>query len=359
MIRIGKASLKDIKIGREQVLRVMLRGQQIFPSSITPPPQPPDPPQPPQPTTPEGLFEIRSKSAGTSIYFSKISSKQTFKKWDEGWIDINEGDIINIENDTSLYIAGKLRGQNSNTDFSQLLLSGSVELVGKSTSLSFYDFDKDKVTDFLAGLNYAFYGLFANSPATINCDEFEINDRYSTYSFASMFEGCSGLISYPTINGEGKIPENCFNNTFKNCNNTILGTKDITLNFEGVNGNGVYTMFDGAEVNTVTINLTGNVEQSGMGSMLKNSKVKKLYFYTGDSNFYNYACDSMLDGCKNITDIYTDVKPSQIQARYCFSAWAINVSDSGTIHLRSDMDLSELQGIDGLIPRYWNVIQDL
>lgn len=361
MIKIGNKDLKNIMIGSTQVKKVMVQGSQIWPTSVTPP-QPPEPPEPPQPVMPNGVLEIKA-TVDSIMHFDKISSSQVIRRWNEGWIDISEGEVIEIPEGSSLYLAGTLSGHNSTTDFTQLPLVGSVSLVGELKSLYKYDFFKNDIDSAGVAFDYASYGLFANSPAVMDCKSLDLTGISSakkdvpSYGFYSTFRGCN-FSSYPDMkSGLGGSNNRPFYEMFRDAKST--SEESFEISFTSTSGNCVEGMFTGADFKEVTVNLNSNAEQSAFYSMFKDSKVKVLRFNTNGNNFFNYACDGMLSGCTSLTDIYIDVEPSQIQARYCFSAWALNVSDSGTIHLRKDISLEELQTIDGLIPRYWNVVQDI
>lgn len=358
MLKLGDLNIKDLKLGTTQVLKVMLGEKQIWNSIVTPD----------TPIMPNNLLLITTATidSNSTIQFKKISSNQIFRRWDNGWVDINEGDIIEISYTDRLYLAGFLSGDNTpDIDFTQILINGNstneVGFIGNISALFNYNFD-DNIIDTSYSYSAAANNLFASSKVNLNTYQLSLDlpIKGTTDLYRSMFEGCR-LSSLSTKIDFGDMVEGepyTFANMFKGVYSA--NWFNTTLNFSYAHIDCVDGMFeDFINLHTFTLNLYGNAEQSAFHNMLKNSTLRVLHFNTNGNNFYNYACDGMLDGCNKLTDIYIDVEPSQIEGKYCFSAWALNVSDTGTIHLRSDIDLAELQAIDGLIPKGWTVVQDI
>lgn len=347
MIRLGNSDLKDLRIGNTQVKRVMLKGNQVWPSTVDPS------------VRPDNVLAIN----GNTYIYIYPSSQHTIKVWQDGWkslddvfIKIREGAYaLSLNSEEYIYIAGNLSGPNSPIDSTQITFTGPSDVRGNLSALFNYNFDNNLIDNSYC-YDYAAYGLFANNSQNISVFFLVCDLKGAPHCYEKMFYNCSQTQRFPEITTLDYYDNMCTEMFYKH---TYVGAKDTELTIGETASNCTYNMFQEAYLHNATINLSKDVQQSAFANMFKDSKMRTLHFNTNGVNFFNYACDGMLDGCTRLTDIYIDIEPSQIQARYCFSAWALNVSDTGTIHLRSDIDLAELQAIDGLIPRYWNVVQDL
>lgn len=138
--------------------------------------------------------------------------------------------------------------------------------------------------------------------------------------FASMFEGCSSLVSAPNFHND-TLSGYCYSNMFKNC--TSLVSVPFVLDYTTLQGGCYNGMFDGC-TSLTTSPLKGgsyNVPSQAFNRMFSNCtsliNVEDLYIVGIEQNGLQHLSD-MFSNCKQL--IHSPIKsfPTQIW-QYCYS----------------------------------------
>lgn len=142
------------------------------------------------------LFTFVSKQDGSTVGLAQLSTNQTLQYSLDGinWSSMTTITNFNLNNGVSLYVRGKLVGNNSETDYTQFAITGSVEAKGNINYLWDYD-DLNAPLKECCGFRL-FWGCEGLSevyqlelPATI----------LANLCYRDLFYGCSNITSAPEL----------------------------------------------------------------------------------------------------------------------------------------------------------------
>ena len=162
-------------------------------------------------TVPENHFRFVSNQDGSNVGLAQISSHQTLEYSLDGvtWGNMTTETTFSLSKDVVLYVRGKLSGNNTETDFTQFAISGSVEAKGNIN----YIWDHENLDAPLK--NACGFKLFHNCVGLISAPEMPATILASE-CYSGMFYGCTGLKSAPSLPAS-ELTYHCYSSMFREC----------------------------------------------------------------------------------------------------------------------------------------------
>jgi hypothetical protein len=282
-----------------------------------------------------------SDQNGSSIGFVTLASNQTIEYSSDGvnWTAMTAETTIPLNNGDSVYMRGKLTGDNTNSDYTQFAMSGSIAAKGSINYLWDYENLNAPLKAFCG------FNLFENCtvlktaptlPATILAE----------HCYQGMFHGCAVLTNVPELPADS-MTQNCYTRMFQEC--TSL-TSIPSLPATKLANQCYWRMFRGCtSINSAPAILPAKTlapycyNQMFMQTAI--TKAPELPASTLDE----YSYYQMFLGCNQLNHI--KCMATDISATGCTQGWVNGVASSGTFVKNSEMS-SWTTGNDG-IPSGW------
>ena len=166
---------------------------------------------------PKDLFCFVSKQDGSEVGVASISNKQTIQYSLNGvvWNDMTTDTHISLNKDVSLFVRGKLVDDNSETEYTQFTITGSVLARGNINYLWDYE-------DFDAPLKkYCGFRLFQGCAGLSNVSQILFpSTTLSNMCYRDMFYGCANITKAPELPATS-LAEECYRAMFFECSSLI------------------------------------------------------------------------------------------------------------------------------------------
>ena len=160
-------------------------------------------------------FTFVSKQDGSTVGLALLSANQTLQYSLDGiiWSNMTTITNFNLNNGDSLYVRGKLAGNNTETDYTQFTITGSVEAKGNINYLWDYD-NLDAPLKECCG-----FRLFQECVGLNDVSHIELPaTTLSNLCYRDLFYGCSNITSAPELPAT-TLADECYRGMFLNCSN--------------------------------------------------------------------------------------------------------------------------------------------
>ena len=147
----------------------------------------------------------------SSLGLSGLSSHQTMEYSLDGieWYTLNTSVTVDANTDESVFVRGKLTGNNSDSDYSNFKMTGKFNVEGNINTLwNHEDLEQPYY-------NHCACRLFRYCDGLINANKLELKSL-SPYCFDRMFYGCTNLVSFPSLPFT-ELTEGCYKQMFEGC----------------------------------------------------------------------------------------------------------------------------------------------
>ena len=260
----------------------------------------------------EDYFTIKAIEDGTFSYFRAPREwygdyKCSYSKdGGETWSQFTSGaryynnyeDVTTLNAGEKLLFKGGMYNDSGNYYCGCFLFSGKFEVEGNALSLHWYDDFKNETY----ATNEVFRGLLHDNTTLINAKNLVLPATHlATRCYEDMFEGCTNLITPPTILPASKLEYGCYNRMFSGC--TSLTTAPIIM----------------------------------------------------AKSFGSYSCQGMFSNCSSLSAI--TCLATNISATACTSGWVGGVAPSGVFTKDASMSGWTIDSPNG-VPSGWTIVNE-
>lgn len=267
------------------------------------------------------------------------------------WTSFTYGDVRTLSKvGDKLYIRTQVnKNQLNNINaYSFFKMSGKIMASGNINSLLNQHFDSTNVQY----TTHTFYRLFNNCISLIELDQLPDQDvlGISSYSFAYMFYGCSGLVKAPVLKYK-TLKNSCYQRMFSGCKSltTLPDIQAETLDIQCFQ-----QAFSGCtglqEIPKGTLKCETLADNCYQGMFTNCTGLRKAEI--GAKTLSKSSLQLMFMGCSNLSDItvhFTDWN-SDITAT---ASWLLRVASNGTF--RCPSALPDIRG-NSNIPKNWTKV---
>lgn len=316
----------------------------------------------------EDQFRFISNQDGSSVGLAQISTHQTLEYSLDGniWSNMTTETTISLNNDITLYVRGKLSDDNSELDYTQFAITGSIEAKGNINYLWDYEnpyaplkkccglcmfkscSDLISIPDLPATelASSCYQDMFRGCTSITKIPTLPAT-TLASMCYCSMFHSCSGLTTAVTLPAT-TLADSCYWCMFKNCTG-LIKTPDLPATT--LTPYCYYSMFCGCSSLTAgTVLPATTLAQGCYGYMFRDcsslTKAPALPALKLVENCYN----QMFRGCSRLN--YIKCLATNISAENCTADWVKNVASSGTFVTHKSMS-SWTTGVNGK-PSGWS-----
>lgn len=287
-------------------------------------------------------FKLVSSQDGSTVGLSSMASNQSLEYSTDSsiWTNMTTLTSIPLDSGATIYIRGKLTSNNSETDYTQFTINGSVSASGNVNYIWDYDNLDAPLKD------YCGYYLFSDCAGLITAPEFP-SDTLSVGCYSGMFRYCTNLIEAPLLNAT-KLATACYQNMFVGCSN--MTNVQNTLPAEALAEKCYWSMFHSCSSLTTAPALPATTLKKGCYlCMFKNCSSLKTAPVLPASILVDSCYVQLFRGCSQLN--YIKCFATNISATDCLHDWVRYVPSNGTFVRHTNMN-SWITGNSG-IPSNW------
>ena len=159
------------------------------------------------------LFTFVSKQDGSTVGVAQLSTNQALQYSLDGvnWSNMTTNSNFNLNNGVSLYVRGKLIGNNTETDYTQFAITGSIEAKGNINYLWDYENLNAPLKECCG------FHLFQDCAGLYEVSHMELPaTTLSNLCYSDMFNNCTSLITAPELPAK-VLATACYKSMFKDC----------------------------------------------------------------------------------------------------------------------------------------------
>ena len=161
--------------------------------------------------TPQGYVSFTANQDDSVIELLKKSTNQTlyFSKNGTDWMELDENEKMTMNNGDIYYCCGMLSADNTASNYTRIILSGSIAASGNCNAIWNY-------SDLSAALkSYCGYQMFSQSTALTTAPNLPATTLASN-CYNAMFRQCTSLTTAPELPATTLV-QSCYNGMFSGC----------------------------------------------------------------------------------------------------------------------------------------------
>lgn len=293
-------------------------------------------------------FVLISDQDGSSVGLVSLASHQTLQYSIDtvNWYNMTAETTIALNNGVALYIRGKLIDNNTETDYTQFTITGSVQAKGNVN----YLWDYENLNAPLK--NYCGMALFkACETGLIDVSKIELPSMIlSRGCYRDMFFGCKQISIAPNLPANTLATE-CYRAMFMNCDNLTTSSK---LKVTTLTDSCYLDMYNGCTNLTTAPALPATV-------LAKHCYRCMFFGCQSLTTAPVLPAATLVEGCyykmfKQCSKLkYLKCLATNVSAASCLTEWVKTIPSSGTFIRHSSMN-SWPSGVNG-IPSGWTTQQ--
>ena len=267
---------------------------------------------------PNNQFTLISRKDGSIVGLNKIASHQTLEySFDcSTWTNMTTTTTISLNNGVSLYVRGKLTGDNTESDYTQFALTGQLEAKGNIN----YIWDYENLNAPLK--KYCGYKLFYLCEGLTTAPKLPAT-TVTQGCYYAMFHTCENLIAAPELPATNSAVD-CYRSMFHTCKN--LKTTPTTLPAMTLANYCYYAMFFDCSSITAAPELPATtVANSCYESMFFRCTALENAPELPATNSAKRCYMSMFNGCNSLTTAPTTL-PALTLEESCYQSMFKNCS---------------------------------
>ena len=153
-------------------------------------------------------------NAASTVGLEKLSTNQTLEySVDEGatWNNMDTSTSVSLAQGDKMYVRGQLSGNNSNSNYTQFKMTGSIAASGNMN----YIWNKNNPKSTTLSYSICGYFMFKGCTSLTTAPELPAT-TLANYCYYNMFQGCTSLTTAPDLPAT-TLTDNCYSNMFNGC----------------------------------------------------------------------------------------------------------------------------------------------
>ena len=235
-------------------------------------------------------------NAASTVGLAKLSSNQTLEySVDEGatWNNMDTSTSVSLAQGDKMYVRGQLSGNNSNSNYTQFKMTGSIAASGNMN----YIWNKNNPKSTTLSYSICGYHMFQGCTSLTTPPELPATTLTQS-CYNSMFQGCTSLTTAPELPAT-TLTDNCYSNMFNGCTSLTTAPE---LPATTLARDCYYNMFQGCTSLTTAPDLPATMLLSRCYyNMFQGCTSLKTAPELPATTLANNCYNSMFKGCKSLT----------------------------------------------------------